>query len=51
MGEAFLSWIVTADETWVHHFEQDKEWYRRGRHTLVSRLHQAVKVDRDFVEK
>jgi hypothetical protein len=20
-GEDFLFWIVTADETWVHHFE------------------------------
>jgi hypothetical protein len=22
-GETFLYWIVTADETWVHHFEPD----------------------------
>jgi hypothetical protein len=20
-GESFLSWIVTGDETWIHHFE------------------------------
>jgi hypothetical protein len=20
-GEIFLSWIVTGDETWIHHFE------------------------------
>ena len=31
-GETFVSWIVTADETWVHHFEletkrQSIEWY------------------------
>jgi hypothetical protein len=31
-GETFLSWIVTADETWVHHFEletksQSMEWH------------------------
>jgi hypothetical protein len=23
MGEAFLSWIVTADEIWVHRFEPE----------------------------
>jgi hypothetical protein len=31
-GQAFVSWIVTADETWVHHFEPDTkrqslEWH------------------------
>jgi hypothetical protein len=23
MEEAFLSWFVTADETWVHHFDPE----------------------------
>jgi hypothetical protein len=56
MGEAFSSRIVTADETWLHHFEpepkeQDKEWCPQGTHALVSHWHKAVAVDGDFVGK
>jgi hypothetical protein len=57
MGEAFLSRVVTADETWVHHFELETE--RSGQEevptgharTLVYRWRKAVEVNGDFVEK
>jgi hypothetical protein len=51
MREASLSRIFTADETWVHQKQRDKEWYRQGIHALVPRWRKAVEVDGAFVKK
>jgi hypothetical protein len=55
-GEAFLSQIVTADETWVHHSELETKRNRARNgtdkaYTHFSHWHNAVEVDGDFVEK
>jgi len=31
--------------------EQERSWYREGRHALVSRWRKAIDVDEDYVEK
>jgi hypothetical protein len=25
-GDTFLQWIVTGDETWVHHYQPETKW-------------------------
>jgi hypothetical protein len=39
-GETFLSRLVTADETWVHHFEQETKTSRtrNGTHRTYTHL-------------
>jgi hypothetical protein len=29
-GEAFLQWIVTGDETWMHHYEPASKRQKHG---------------------
>jgi histone-lysine N-methyltransferase SETMAR len=41
--------ISSAVRTWLH--DQDKEWYRKGIHALVSSCRKAVEVDGDSAEK
>jgi hypothetical protein len=46
--QAFLSRIVTAHETWVHHFEPETKKDKDGTdRAIVSRWCKAVQVDGD----
>lgn len=41
--------VIRAVKKWLR--EQDKTWYKRGIHDLVSRWRKAIRLDGDYVEK